>query len=123
MKLKFHNLGMSFPGEGLIAQIVATDVAHNLVGTITVIMDGNLAEFTRLWVHPGRRRRGIARALLKHVIERAREKRVESVSCQVHVSNRPVIAFYRAMGLFTACTLTSGLLLMAIRTNRQNNPP
>jgi [ribosomal protein S18]-alanine N-acetyltransferase len=46
------------------------------------------------------RRRGIARALMDHVIAHARSARVKHVLLEVRRSNTPAIALYRKLGFF-----------------------
>jgi ribosomal-protein-alanine N-acetyltransferase len=46
------------------------------------------------------RRRGIARALMEHVIAHARSARVKHVLLEVRRSNTPAIALYRQLGFF-----------------------
>jgi ribosomal-protein-alanine N-acetyltransferase len=46
------------------------------------------------------RRRGIARALMAHVIAHARSARVKHILLEVRRSNTPAIALYRKLGFF-----------------------
>ncbi len=48
--------------------------------------------------HPERRRRGVARALLRHALERARQLQTRLVLLEVRASNRPAIALYSSHG-------------------------
>jgi ribosomal-protein-alanine N-acetyltransferase len=56
---------------------------------------------------PERRRHGLARALLEHVIDIGRSERFRHVLLEVRRSNRGAIALYRAVGFFA----------MGLRTN------
>src|SRR6185437_5122595 len=47
-----------------------------------------------------RRRRGLARALMGHAVDYAREHRVKHALLEVRRSNSPAIALYRAVGFF-----------------------
>jgi ribosomal-protein-alanine N-acetyltransferase len=47
-----------------------------------------------------RRRRGIARQLMDHVVAHARAARVKHLLLEVRRSNAPAIALYRALGFF-----------------------
>jgi [ribosomal protein S18]-alanine N-acetyltransferase len=47
-----------------------------------------------------RRRRGIARQLMDHVVSHARAARVKHLLLEVRRSNEPAIALYRALGFF-----------------------
>jgi ribosomal-protein-alanine N-acetyltransferase len=47
-----------------------------------------------------RRRRGIARALMDHLVDHAREKHVKHVLLEVRRSNVAAIALYRGLGFF-----------------------
>jgi ribosomal-protein-alanine N-acetyltransferase len=74
--------------------------------------DGHVSAFLVSWVvadeiHvlnvatlPARRRSGLARALMMHVIEIGRTERFRHVLLEVRRSNRAAIALYRAVGFF-----------------------
>jgi ribosomal-protein-alanine N-acetyltransferase len=47
-----------------------------------------------------RRRRGVARQLMDHVVAHARSRRVKHVLLEVRRSNLPAIALYRSVGFF-----------------------
>lgn len=59
---------------------------------------GGEAEMLRLAVDPRERRRGIARTLVEHGLERLRQTRVQSCHLEVRMDNQGAIAFYEALG-------------------------
>jgi ribosomal-protein-alanine N-acetyltransferase len=59
---------------------------------------GGEAEMLRLAVDPRERRRGVARALVEHGLERLRRERVQTCHLEVRMDNEGAIAFYRALG-------------------------
>jgi len=48
--------------------------------------------------HPDRRRAGLARLLLGHLVEEARARRVRLIVLEVRRSNEPALALYRSFG-------------------------
>ncbi|MCA9678001.1 MAG: ribosomal protein S18-alanine N-acetyltransferase [Kofleriaceae bacterium] len=72
--------------------------------------DGRVVAFADYWLvkdeihilaiatHPDRRRRGVGRALLDHVIALGRGGDYTLVTLEVRASNRPAIALYEAAG-------------------------
>jgi ribosomal-protein-alanine acetyltransferase len=56
------------------------------------------AELLRVAVHPGARRRGLARALLLAGFERLRQAGVQVCFLEVRVENKPAIALYEGLG-------------------------
>ncbi|HHH36169.1 MAG TPA: ribosomal-protein-alanine N-acetyltransferase [Gammaproteobacteria bacterium] len=51
-----------------------------------------------LCVHPGHRRRGLGRRMLRFLMERARMARVDCILLEVRPSNRVAIRLYRSLG-------------------------
>jgi len=59
---------------------------------------GNAWSIRDLYVAPQHRRRGIARALLRHVIDDARAAGASRLSLQTEVGNAPALALYITAG-------------------------
>jgi len=77
--------------DGAHEQAVAFVIAWHVADELHVL---NVA------TREDRRRRGIARLLMDHVIAHARAVRVKHVLLEVRRSNVPAIALYRATGFF-----------------------
>lgn len=52
-------------------------------------------EVEQLYVHPNYRRRGIASALLDHLIKTAHQNQIQNISLEVRQSNNAAIALYQ----------------------------
>jgi len=95
-------LGQQLGLGRLMAWTVSVDGA--LAGIVTVApMPASLALGTAwlvrdLFVAPDFRRRGLARALLEHVINEASAAGAIRVSLQTEVDNAPALALYRSLG-------------------------
>lgn len=50
--------------------------------------------------HPAKRRRGVGRAMMRHVVDYARSHRLKHLLLEVRRSNRGAIALYRSVGFF-----------------------
>jgi [ribosomal protein S18]-alanine N-acetyltransferase len=59
---------------------------------------GGESEMLRLAVDPQERRRGVARILVEHGLDRLRQERVQSCHLEVRMDNISAIAFYQALG-------------------------
>ena len=59
---------------------------------------GGESELLRLAVDPAERRRGVARVLVEHGLQRLREGKVESCHLEVRMDNEGAKAFYQALG-------------------------
>lgn len=53
---------------------------------------------TTIAVDPSRRRKGIGRKIMEHLIEKAKEQDVEWISLEVRVSNIPAQNLYKSLG-------------------------
>jgi len=62
------------------------------------------AQILNIVVAPHLRGRGIARMLLEHAVDIAREKQAEIILLEVRVSNRAAIALYERFGFFRTGT-------------------
>lgn len=73
--------------------------AIGYIGLHTVCGEGYIANIA---VHPGYRRKGIARALLGHVINYARQNSLSFLTLEVRPGNGPAAALYRSEGFLEA---------------------
>lgn len=78
--------------------LVAEREGEPAAGYVSFRHGGGEAEILRLAVAPEERRRGVARTLVVHGLERLRELKVESCHLEVRMDNEGAIAFYRALG-------------------------
>ncbi len=80
-----------------------------VVGAATVLRrrlpSGVSARLYSLAVEPGRRRRGLGRALLKQCLDTLRAEGVRSVSLEVAESNVAAVRLYESMGFVKLCRL------------------
>lgn len=73
--------------------------AAGYIGLHTVCGEGYIANIA---VHPGYRRKGIARALLRHVMEYAKQNGLLFLTLEVRPGNTAAIRLYRAEGFLEA---------------------
>jgi ribosomal-protein-alanine N-acetyltransferase len=73
-----------------------------LAGYLLAWLGAGVCHLGNLAVVPGRRRRGIARALLEDLLEAARVQSIQAVTLEVRVSNYPAQGLYRAYGFRVA---------------------
>lgn len=78
-----------------VAEDVEAESAVGYVGMHHILDEGYIAN---LVVHPGRRREGIASALIKEIIEYAEHHDLKRVTLEVRVSNARAIALYEKFG-------------------------
>ena len=78
-----------------VAEDVEAESAVGYVGMHHILDEGYI---TNLVVHPGRRREGIASALIKEIIEYAEHHDLKRVTLEVRVSNARAIALYEKCG-------------------------
>lgn len=116
--MKIEQFNLNFPGEGQMALLLATAEGAEgtlLLGTVCVKRSGALvAEFARLFVREGYRRRGVARALLNRAREIAIAAGCSSLSCAVHPANTEARAFYAQLGFTVAFHFGDGDLLLTL---------
>ena len=62
------------------------------------LLEGGRGEIPELWVRPGARRRGVARALVEAACRWLQERGARRVEVRVHAANREGQAFWRALG-------------------------
>ena len=78
----------------------------NLLYTVSTAEGGRAALFEDLVVLPERRGRGIGSALLRHVIDSARQEGLTKITLLTDRGNKRAQALYRKMG-FVASTMTA----------------
>jgi ribosomal protein S18 acetylase RimI-like enzyme len=69
-----------------------------IVGSVIGTFDGWRANIYRLAVHPEKRRRGLARALVAAVEGRLRERGARRLSALVHQDHPWAVGFWQAVG-------------------------
>jgi GNAT superfamily N-acetyltransferase len=72
-----------------------------------------------LYVTPAHRRRGIARVLLQHVIDDARQAGAHRVSLQTETGNTPALTLYAAAGFHPVTSLE----LLSVDLTREGQEP
>jgi tRNA threonylcarbamoyl adenosine modification protein YeaZ/ribosomal-protein-alanine acetyltransferase len=89
-----------FHGELSQAMVVAriAEREGRIAGYSVAWLGAGVGHLGNLAVVPSQRRRGVARALLLDLLDRAREQGIESLTLEVRVSNLPAQALYRAHG-------------------------
>lgn len=113
--MKIEQFNMTFPGEGDMALLLATEEAAEgtmLLGTCTVKRGGPVAEFARLFVREGFRRKGVARALLCRAREIAIAAGCVGLSCCVNPTNKGARLCYSRLGFKTAFEFPDGDVLL-----------
>lgn len=75
--------------------------AH-LVGYGGLMFVEDEAHVTNIAVHPHRRREGIARSVLTHLVDTAVEREVQAMTLEVRVGNDAAIGLYREFGFAPA---------------------
>jgi ribosomal-protein-alanine N-acetyltransferase len=70
----------------------------NVIGHAGMWTLGDEAHISTLAVHPDRRRHGLARRLLSHLMAFARERRLARITLEVRAANRAAQALYREFG-------------------------
>ena len=78
-----------------VAEDVEAERAVGYIGMHHILDEGYI---TNVVVHPGYHRKGIASALLREVIEYAREHDLTRITLEVRVSNDRAIALYEGFG-------------------------
>ena len=78
-----------------VAEDVEAESAQGYIGMHHILDEGYI---TSLVVHPGRRRAGIASALLQEVVDYAESHHLKRLTLEVMVSNSGAIALYERFG-------------------------
>jgi ribosomal-protein-alanine N-acetyltransferase len=89
--------------EGVSGHVPTTlyylaDADGTTVGYAAVSIVADIAELQRIAVAPGRRRQGIAAALLARVVEAARRTEADRLLLEVREDNRGALSFYADQG-------------------------
>ena len=84
--------------QNRVARSIVARVGGRLTGYLCLWEIGQEIHITNLAVHPGWRRRGIARALLQGVIEEARRSGVDLVFLEVRPTNVEAVSLYESFG-------------------------
>lgn len=69
-----------------------------VVGYVSTSLAGPSADLLRIAVHPGHRRTGLGRALLKATLDALPRAGCEEVLLEVHAGNTPALRLYEAYG-------------------------
>jgi ribosomal-protein-alanine N-acetyltransferase len=69
-----------------------------VLGYLCFLQIAGEIQLLNLAVHPDHRRRGVGRALMDFLLDRAREKRGTKVFLEVRPSNQAALALYESMG-------------------------
>ena len=84
--------------QNRVARSLVVKTGQQLVGYLCLWEIGHEIHITNLAVRPDSRRRGIARALLDHVMDGARRSGVELVFLEVRPTNLEALALYERFG-------------------------
>ncbi len=84
--------------QNRVARALVVRAARTLVGYICLWEIGHEIHITNLASHPRYRRRGVARALLTAVLDRARQTGVELAFLEVRPTNSEALALYESFG-------------------------
>ena len=83
--------------QNRVARSIIVRVGRQLVGYLCLWEIGHEIHVTNLAVHPSFRRRGTARALLRHVLDGARRNGVELVFLEVRPTNVEALTLYESL--------------------------
>jgi ribosomal-protein-alanine N-acetyltransferase len=83
--------------QNRVSRSIVVRVGRQLVGYLCLWEIGHEIHVTNLAVHPSFRRRGTARALLRHVLDGARRNGVELVFLEVRPTNVEALALYESL--------------------------
>jgi ribosomal-protein-alanine acetyltransferase len=81
-----------------LANLVVAEVDGDVVGYATSRVAGDLADLTRVAVHPSHRRTGVGRALVRHVQEVTASGGANRMLLEVSAANEAALKFYAAEG-------------------------
>ena len=80
------------------AGFVARDSDGGLVGYVGLVNVLDEGQITNVATHPDHRRKGVATALLKALVDFCAEREIRYLSLEVRVSNEGAIALYEGFG-------------------------
>ena len=84
--------------QNRVARSLVVRLGRQLAGYLCLWEIGHEIHVTNLAVHPSWRRRGIARALLGHVLDGARRDGMDLVFLEVRPTNHEALALYESFG-------------------------
>lgn len=84
--------------QNRVARSLVARLGRQLAGYLCLWEIGHEIHITNLAVHPTRRRRGVARALLGYVLEGARRDGVELLFLEVRPTNVEALTLYESLG-------------------------
>jgi ribosomal-protein-alanine N-acetyltransferase len=84
--------------QNRVARSLVVRLGRELAGYLCLWEIGHEIHITNLAVRPSLRRRGVARALLGHVLEGARRDRMELVFLEVRPTNVEAVTLYERLG-------------------------
>ena len=85
-------------------QVLAAELPEGggIAGFLAARLMGEEAELQNLAVHPGYRRRGVAKTLMERFHRRLTAAGVKRVYAEVRASNQPALSLYQSLG-YTEC--------------------
>ncbi len=87
-----------FPGLLLVARDEDIIVGVALAVYLPSAELGRVMNLHDFFVRPAYRRKGVGRALVKHLLEECRLTHVDEINLEVTSSNKTAVAFWRAVG-------------------------
>lgn len=87
-----------FPGLLLVARDDDIIVGVALAVYLPSAELGRVMNLHDFFVRPGYRRKGVGRALVKHLVEECRLTHVDEINLEVISSNEAAVAFWRSIG-------------------------
>jgi ribosomal-protein-alanine N-acetyltransferase len=84
--------------QNRVARSLLVRIGMQIVGYLCLWEIGHEIHITNLAVHPSFRRRGVARALLGHVLGDARKRDVELAFLEVRPTNAEALGLYESFG-------------------------
>jgi ribosomal-protein-alanine N-acetyltransferase len=84
--------------QNRVARSLLVKIGAQIVGYLCLWEIGHEIHITNLAVHPSFRRRGVARALLGHVLDDARKRDVELAFLEVRPTNAEALGLYESFG-------------------------
>ena len=84
--------------QNRVARSLVVRAGGQLVGYLCLWEIGHEIHVTNVAVHPSFRRRGVARALLSHVLDGARRNGIELVFLEVRPTNTEAVSLYESFG-------------------------
>ncbi len=111
-----------FPGLLLVARDQDIVVGVALAVYLPSAELGRVMNLHDFFVKPAYRRKGVGRALVKHLLEECRLTRVDEINLEVISSNKAGVAFWRAVGFELVDRMLFKLELRAAPTRTSLKP-